>query len=204
MTSPVVDPLVALREDLSTWFTLSGGTHDWGQGAGAIPVADIVATLKAQGITPPVIGTTGWKQREQQLNQGPGRANRILLLPGNERGDEGVFIQGHVRRSNPRVLFTWERICTASIWGVDTTERSNEELQLNASFLLLVLFNQAMQYLRSADYVFKSARRDPKMSQNVQFGRELLVEFIHRQPIFDMPQPVVEGGLPTVVRNPPS
>jgi hypothetical protein len=207
MTSAAVDPIVMLSNDLRTWFGLTGGTHDFGYGAGPVPVPNIASILSAAGITPPVVGTSGWKQREQQLNQskGPGnRANRILLIPGNERGEEGDFVQAKHRTSNPRRLWTWERIVTASIWQVDSSDRANEELQLNASFLLLVLFTQGMQFLRSADYVYRSAHRDPVMSANVQFGRELLVEFIHRQPLNDMPQTVVEGGLPTVLRNPPS
>jgi hypothetical protein len=205
VTTPVVvDGLLLLAGGVRTFFTLGGGTRDFGNGAGPVPIPDIVALLASYGMPAPLVGTTGWKQRQRILNQGVGQANRVLFMPGDDKGAEGDLVQPRRTNGNPRALWKWERIVTASIWAVDSTDTANEELQIQASSNLFQLTTQAIQWFASADYVMRRVRRDPLVSENLPFGREILVELIHREPLFDIPQKVVTGFSPNVQRNPAS
>jgi hypothetical protein len=184
----------------------------------------IAAYFAKNGVSIPVVGTTGWRQREQNLNVAPsaptvtqpaGQVNRrVLFIPGTEGGDEGSFseprhrtgVGPHASNTKPRVLATWDRIVTASVWAVDMSNRNDEQLQIAAADNLLEMVVQALQWFAQADFVAGSGkiRRDPKMTANLPSGREVLYQFVHREPVFDLPRAVVPGGLPTVVRNPAS
>lgn len=200
----VVDGLLLLTGGVRTFMALAGGTRDFGNGAGVVPIPNIVALLASCGLTPPIVGSTGWKQRQQILNQGKGQANRVLFIPGNDKGEEGDIVQPRRTNSNPRSLWKWERIFTCSIWAVDSSDIANEELQIQASSNLLQLTVQAMQWFASADIVLRKIRRDPVHTENLPFGREVLVEGIHREPLYDIPQAVVTGFTPNAQRNPSS
>lgn len=205
VTSPVVvDGLLLLAGGVRTFLGLTGGVRDFGTGVGPVPVPNIVALLASYNIVGPMVGTTGWKQRQKIINQGQGQANRVLFIPGNDKGEEGDLVQPRRTNSNPRSLWKWERIFTCSIWAVDSSDIANEELQIQASSNLLQLTLQAMQWYASADIVLHKIRRDPVHTENLPFGREVLVEGIHREPLFDIPQAVVTGFTPNVQRNPSS
>lgn len=169
----------------------------------------LVTYFQTLGVSLPVVGTCGWKQREQILNVAsgpPGQVNRrVLFMPGTEGGDEGATTQPRRTSGNPRTLLTWNRIVTASIWAVDTSDGANEEAQIAAADNLFEMTVQALQQFAAADFVVDGAvRRDPKTSKNLPFGREVLFQFIHREPLFDIPQQVVMGVTPTVERTPTS
>jgi hypothetical protein len=216
MTTPVTpvantnSGILLLAGGVRTWFGLVGGTVDFGNGAGPVPVPNVVKLLAGYGLVPPTVGATGWKQREQILNQGGGGANRVLFLPGNEQGEEGVFAQPRRTSGNPRSLWKWERLLTMSVWSFDPSDPDNEEVQIAASDNLLEMSIQALQWFASADYILQKARSGarwgdkPAMSANLPFGREVLIEFIHREPLFDVPTVVVTGVTPNVIKNPAS
>jgi hypothetical protein len=144
------------------------------------------------------IATCGWNQRPQILNQGAGQANRVLLIPGKQpsgsAGAGGTLTRdSRPSTTNPRALLTWRKDVTMSVWAVDTTDTHNEELQIAAAEQLL---EYAIQAAHSAV--------DPDTNVNVglaaiewgsvrytippgemRFGNEILVEFVHKCPIFD-------------------
>jgi hypothetical protein len=141
--------------------------------------------LEQQNITPPQIGVTSYNAREQQLNQGVGQANRVVFMPGSwpDGSNQGVLVPA-VRRKGiyERVNATWERIVTASVWAVDSTEPANQEKQIQAVSSLLNTLHTALREELLGDFpgtgeIF----RDPKVgSGNQAFGMELLFQFIFR------------------------
>lgn len=182
---PFQDPLITLTWRLREWF--------------AAPRAQ---TLLAQmGITPPAVGFTGWKQREQQLNQGPGQANRVLIIPGSypDGANQGRLI-APLRRKGllHRVNATWERVFTLSTWAVDTSDTHNEEKQIQAVSSLMNTCHAALREVLHGDFpgtgdVF----RDPKVSANMGFGDELLCQLTFNCEMRGMP--VNLSGTPVTV-----
>jgi hypothetical protein len=171
--------------------------------------------ITSLGVYPPVVTTTGWAQRQQVLNQGPGQANRICFMPGLQNGDQGQLHQprhrqpyggGRTQQAPPggRVLFTWDRSITVSIWACDTTQSPStvaEEAQIEASDNLLQLTVEAIQACSGADWVPVRIRKDPG-TVNVTFGIELLLECIHHESLLDVPEGLVMGATPALSKVP--
>jgi hypothetical protein len=185
--------LIALTDGVRAFFE-----QDW--------VAAYFANL---GVTIPFVTTTGWKQREQQINvnpgspQTPGQVNRrVTFMPGTDKGDEGTFKEPR-RTSNPRAIATWERLITCAVWAVDTSNLADEQAQITACDNLLEMTLQAIQSFAHADFVASSVKvkRDVKQSNDMPFGYERLFEFVHREPIYDIPQEVVRNVVPNIQRK---
>jgi hypothetical protein len=192
VTGPDLSPLLELTDGVRAWFTNPS-------------VQPLLAQMR---ITAPVVGTTGWKQREQQLNQGPGQANRVLFIPGTfpDGADEGEQVPP-IRRKGVqfRVIATWKRIVTASIWAVDTTDRNNEEKQILACDRLHQLVVAALRWVAVGDFDGTGkVRRDPKQSANMGFGIERLFEFVHQEEVLDLPVNLATGVTPVLTKSPSS
>jgi hypothetical protein len=190
---PQVSGLLALAASFKNWLDSA-----WNQ-----------TKLAEEGIPIPVVGTTGWKQREQQNDSRSG-ANRILFLPGSmDSGNEGTFAQPERGASglylgNPRMLYTWSRVVTASIWSVDNRDTRNEELQIAASDTMIELVVQGLINCGgTANIRLTSIKRDPKVSINQVYGLEKLLEFVHKEGLFDLPNDQVTDVTQVVNRNPP-
>jgi hypothetical protein len=218
----VTTPQPAAANSNSGIINLSDGVRSYFYDPG---VARYLAT---NGVTIPEVGTTGWRQRESQLNSAPtaptlaapaGQVNRrVLFMPGTEAGDEGKITEprhrtgvgdallGNPNPQRPRTLATWERIVTAWVWAVDTSDRNNEQKQIAASDNLLELVIQALQWFAQADFVAGSGivRRPIPATANLPMGREILYQFVHREPVFAIPVAVVPAGKPNVQRSPAS
>jgi len=146
----------------------------------------------------PTVTALGWRQREQQLNQGMGQANRITLYPGLE--PSGAYGQGgdltrenRPSTVNPRALVTWRKPVTMSVWAVDTSSNYDEELQIAAAEQLLEYAVQAAHNaidpatgtpVGVANLEWGSVRYT-KPPVNMGFGAEILVEFMQKCPLFD-------------------
>jgi hypothetical protein len=166
-------------------------------------IPEIAAYYASISFVPPFVGTTGWKQREQQLNVSPQGANRMLFIPGTlAGGDEGALENPRRTAGNPRSLARWARVLTVSLWSVDKTDPQNEELQIEASDNLLEAAMQALVHVAHDDVIFSKVSRDPAASKNLPFGREVLLEFVHREHLLDFTRPVVQGATPSIERVP--
>jgi hypothetical protein len=155
------------------------------------------AYFQVNGI-PANVTACGWKQRSQQLNQGPGGAMRIVLYPGREpsgsSGAAGTLTRGHrPSTDNPRALVTWEHQLTMSVWAVDKTDTYNEELQISAVETLLEYAIQAVHNavdpttntpvgLAAIEWGDVRYTLPPI---EMRFGQEIMVEFMHKCPLFD-------------------
>lgn len=154
-----------------------------------------------------VVTPCGWTQRPRIINQGTPGANRILLIPGKEPGaaaGAGGILTRDSRPSttNPRALVTWRKDVTMSVWAVDTTDLHNEELQIAAVENLLELAVRAAHSavtLRNVGLaaIEWGAVRYTIPPSEMAFGKEILVEFVHKCPLFDAtvetahPQPIL-------------
>lgn len=159
----------------------------------------------------------GLKARMAQINQGPGGASRVILIPGkidpspgsSKVVDGGPFSQPRHTRDNPRHLAWWHKIITCSVWGVDPTKPRDELAEYAATVDLL---EKTYQGLHNAVYTdprdgskFAVGLADLQLDGSswvsppteVAFGRELVVFFTHNGPIFDRlidtttPQPAI-------------
>jgi hypothetical protein len=113
-----------------------------------------------------------------------------------------------VQPGNPRPLRSWHKIVSVSIWGVDTTDTSNDELQFSATEQLLEWTVQAMQSAVDPVTGIAVGLADVEISDAVwtlppvdrAFGRELVLYFVHHGPLFDAyvehttPQPAIIKG----------
>lgn len=167
--------------------------------------------LKSQGVSATVTAV-GWNQRPQQINQGPGQANRIVLYPGFEPGGNSGAGGELTRDHRPsrggqetRGLLTWMKAVTMSVWACDVSDRHNEELQITAVENLLERAIQAVH--NSIDpntntpvgvgNIEWGSVRYTNPPAEMRFGQEILVEFVQKCTIFDKdisycsPQPSV-------------
>jgi len=195
--------LLALVEGLRAWF--------------ALPF--VAAKCAEERVRIPVIGRTGWRQREQQLNTSPEGGNRVLLLPGNASGALGTLAMperpGVGYGGNPRLLWTNLRVVTASVWSYDPDNPDDEEAQIEASDQLVELTLQGLDKSFRAtlddagETVVEVAgtgailpgatlRRDTKVSVNAVMGLEVLIEFVHVEPLYDMPNDLITEVLPVI------
>ena len=93
--------------------------------------AGLAAYFDAQGIK--VVVGFGWKARTELLNQGPGGANRVIVMAGRVPADVGTpgsidagqITQprfptplNNVPRGQPRPLRQMKHLVSVSIWGV--------------------------------------------------------------------------------------
>lgn len=196
--------------------------------SGLIALSDAVrAYLPTIGVTTTVT-PVGWRYRTFNVNQGPGGANRVSFIPGKidptspappKVVDGGTFYQpkfGNAGKplganANPRRLLSWERIVSLSVWAVDTTDTSNDELQLAALENLVEATFQAMHNGIDPVSGLNVGLADIEMQDSLivappveqSFGREFILYFLHKGPMYDAPIPTVVVT-PTIERNPAS
>lgn len=160
---------------------------------------------RTEGVSVPPVG---WRQRVQKLNEGTGRANRVLFMPGAiasgdvpEVTDLGKLLRGRQSSNNPRVLFEWDIPFTMSVWAVDMTDRNDEQLQIIAVTNLLELALQAVHNARLpenpgdpasplisvglANLITPATVRIVTRNAEQYFGREILVGMSMKTPLYD-------------------
>lgn len=153
--------------------------------SGLVYLVDQVREL-VHNVDASVVVELGFRKRPQQLNQSPGRANRIVFIPSSPNGGAGALVAPRSpgnRADDSRILRTWHRELTVSIWAVDPTDRSDEAKQLEAIETLLELTMQAVQRVAHATAEWG----DPvwTVPAEISFGLELLVPLTFKTPIFD-------------------
>ena len=137
------------------------------------------------------------RERFRQINQGHGTANRVVFLFGGDDDDESIGeLEGARNKDtagdpyNPRSLYTWAKRGVVSIWACDTTKTNDELAQIAAIENLFEWTMRAIQETAAKDFTPGRVRvsKDPKEQR---YGVELLVDFVHRGPIFDVTLDVV-------------
>lgn len=150
----------------------------------------------------------GWKAYKGQLNQGAGRANRVVLVPsdlsGNagkigqpvERGERRIYSADDEEQTHPlattRAIADWERVITLAVWAYDGTAPNDELRQVEAAEELLELAKRAVDATGGAAIAWGAVRCLPTERQ---FGAELLVSLTFAQPLYDVPLEHAYPGL---------
>ena len=155
------------------------------------------------------VGLTGWRERAKHLNQGTPAANRVLFIPGDSQGRDGVLLPGRQTQANPRNLLEWDRRVLMSVWGVAPAaeDLANDEAQLAAVELLLEQAFQAVVRAAVVGVGFPSRQAGAIHwgsvnwtldNKDLGLGREVLVDFTLKSTFFDAPMGFV---VPTPVLN---
>jgi len=112
-------------------------------------VADVkalfVAEVSAGGATANVV--FGKREPTKQVNQGPGRANRVVFSPGDPSGKAGTLEGAKLdrrgvfggRKRTSRSLATFRELATVYCWACDATDaatKNDESKQYDAARLL--------------------------------------------------------------------
>lgn len=140
--------------------------------------------LKAVGVAAPIM--FGWTARTRQ----PGTA-RIAIVPGDpDKGDAGQLGAPKYPGGDSRPLNNWAELAAVSVWSVDASDPSNEELQYVATRSLFVWFRRALQKVAKADATLGKIKWSTAPNER-SFGRELLCELTYNSPIVDVTVPVV-------------
>lgn len=146
----------------------------------------------------------GWKVRLDQNNQGPGRANRVVIVPGDLNGKAGKIVQPLERGerligdpSHPdgstRAIADWDRVVTLSIWAYDGDFPNDELAQIIAVETLLELTKRAVDRVAGASVTWGDSAWSPPKER--QFGAELLVGLTFSQPLYDEPRERAYPGI---------
>jgi hypothetical protein len=169
--------------------------------SGLLAAADYVAAyFVANGVT--ATTDVGWRKRGQQINQGPGGANRVLFSPSDDSGDGGELApprfpgarQLRTAADQPalasiRSLANWNRKVQLSIWAVDPdpTKRAVERFQIAATEALIEWTVRAVHSAPGAFAAVKFGKAKWTVPAERSFGLEALISLEFSQPIFDVP-----------------
>ena len=129
----------------------------------------------------------GEREVAKQINQGPGRANRVVFAPGDENGGLGSY-DGPVKPGrNPRSLWDWMLLFRVYLWAYDASKPEDELVQWAAVVEL-------HDYVMEAIHPFVAAFYKPSAAKNLakpmerRFGKEILLLVELRQPVLATPK----------------
>lgn len=141
--------------------------------------------LAAAGVTAEVV--FGEREVAKQINQGPGRGNRVVFAPGDESGGLGAY-EGPVKPGrNPRSLWDWVLLFRVYIWAYDGAKPEDELAQWAAVVELHDLVVEAIHPFCAAFYKPTAAKNLPKPMER-RFGKEILLVAELRQPVLATPK----------------
>jgi hypothetical protein len=191
-----VSGIMALRRGLAAYFAAT----------------DVAATVHV-----------GWLPRGRQDNQGPGGANRVVLVPGEfdpTSGAPKVLRAGRIDREgqqnhvnlDPRYRAVgWAHdVVTVSCWGVDPERPNDEERQIEATLALREVtvagLHNAVDPLTGTPVGFANIEEWGEAGWTLPpveraFGREYTFGLVLLVPLFDAPVGLAYPQ-PAVARNP--
>jgi hypothetical protein len=173
-------------------------------------VEGVQAYFLEHGVT--TVVERGWKNRDEQVNQGPGRANRVIFAGSKPDGSAGTIVNPRQvgwrevgeDPENPdyaiRALSDWSRALYVSIWAFDGDHPNDEGAQDDAVYALFTWVQRAVQSVAFGNAVWGKASFTVPAERG--FGLELLVELTFQHMIPDLPteitrpSPVISKGLP--------
>jgi hypothetical protein len=166
---------------------------------------DAVASyLQSNGVS--AVVELGWRKDVQQVNEGDGTANRIVIQPGTPDGDAGGLeaprqVGYGLRTEWPpptdaepqspddvvgRELDDWAERATVYVWAVDATAPEDDRRQYVAVRCLLQWFRRAAQYAARAALDVGALHWVNIANVERQYGRELQLDLTLHAPLFDL------------------
>jgi hypothetical protein len=143
------------------------------------------------GITAEVV--FGRREVAKQINQGPGRANRVVFAPGDDGGSLGGYDAPVKPGRNPRSLWDWMFIGRVYVWAYDPAAPNDEAANWES---LVDLHDLVLEAIHSytAGFYLPSA---PRLLGTIErrFGEEIVFLLEHRQPVLATPRPRREAPI---------
>lgn len=154
-------------------------------------VRDVRQLFADEGVTANVV--LGDREPAKQLNQGPGRANRVVFAPGDDSGKAGQYGAARNPGRVPRPLRTWNALCRVYVWAYDSAAPQDEERQYEAVWALHDWTVRAIHRKAHGTYQIGDPRWLSSPKERA-FGKELVFMLELEVPILDTPRQVIPGG----------
>ncbi|WP_156338488.1 hypothetical protein [Chondromyces crocatus] len=139
----------------------------------------------------------GEREPAKQLNQGPGRANRVVFAPGDESGGAGEYAAARNPGRNPRPVRTLVALSRVYVWAYDGAAPNSEEAQYEAVWVLHDRTISAIHRKAHGTYQVTAPRWTNKVTERA-FGKELVFMLQLEVPILERPIPTAPGIEPVV------
>lgn len=161
-------------------------------------VDGVRAYFDANGVSS--IVTAGFRPRYKQENQGAGRANRVVFIPGDMKSGAGGTIgqprePGEREIVNPadptklagsvRAIADWDRQLIVSVWSYDADNRTDDFEQLVACEDLIEWTKRAVDSVALANVTWGGVTWT--VPGESAFGAEALLDLSFTHPLFDVP-----------------
>lgn len=165
--------------------------------------------LQDNGVT--AVVERGWKARSKVINQGPGRANRIVFAGSKPDGSAGRIVNPRqvgertLRdvEGNPvgymRALGDWSLVLYVSVWAYDADNANDEGAQDDALYLLFLWTMRAVHAATLGNGVWGSVTKTVPIERG--FGLELQTDLTVQHQMPDLPE---ELAFPTALVDPPT
>lgn len=155
-------------------------------------VTNVQSYFTSRSVTANV--SLGWKQPTKQINQGTGRANRVVFIPSDTSGRGGKLVGTQqpgprafgspTQDTSVRALYDWERELLVSVWAVDTSNPHDEAKQIEAVEDLFEWTVRAVHYAAHNNARWGAVNWTTEPVEH-SFGRELRAGLTYRHPLFD-------------------
>jgi hypothetical protein len=129
----------------------------------------------------------GNREVGKQINQGAGRANRVVFAPGDDSGALGGYEPPAKIGRNPRSLWDWAIASRVYVWAYDPSAPNDEAVQWDAVTELHDVVIEAIHSYTAAFYKPTAPRRLGPTER--RFGEEVVFLLEHRQPVLATPRP---------------
>jgi len=151
---------------------------------------------KVKAALPTASVVFGEREIGKQINQGPGRANRVVFVPGEDSGALGTFdppavpgrnlqVRGAPGRRQSRALWAWKVAGRVYVWAYDATDPNDERKQWDALVALHEQVVEAIHAYQSGHYALRAPRLTTKTHER-KFGCEIMF-------VVDLSQPVLSA-----------
>ncbi|WP_437647862.1 hypothetical protein [Sorangium sp. So ce362] len=151
----------------------------------------VKARLASAEVTAEVL--FGRREPAKQTNQGAGRANRVVFVPGDDGGSLGGYDAPVKPGRNPRSLWDWMFVGRVYVWAYDPAAPNDEVAQWES---LVELHDFVLEAIHSytAGFYLPSAPRLLGTTER-RFGEEVVFLLEHRQPVVATPRPRREAPI---------
>ena len=156
-----------------------------------------------------VVVDRGWKARAKQINQGAGRANRVVFMGSKPDGSAGTIVGprqvGHdAGDPDPdyaiRALSDWNRTIQVSIWAYDGSAPNDEGAQDDALWQLFTWVQRAVQSVAFSNASWGAVKITVPLER--AFGLELVADLSFQTMIPDIPLDLGRPESATVSKDP--
>ncbi|WP_437623385.1 hypothetical protein [Sorangium sp. So ce1151] len=151
----------------------------------------VKARLADAGVTAEVV--FGRREPAKQVNQGAGRANRVVFAPGDDSGSLGGYEAPVKPGRNPRPLWDWTFVGRVYVWTFDPAAPNDEVAQWESLVELHDFVIEAIHSYAAGFYAPSSPRLLGTTER--RFGEEMVFLLDHRQPVVATPRPTREAPI---------